>query len=135
MIEINNTTRTELPLKALELAAERVMSAYGVKNKNLSLALVGERSMRKLNFLYRGFDRPTDVLSFEGEGEDLGEVVLCYARIKLQAVRFGHTPRQELLFILIHGLLHLFGQNDEAEEERLAMVAEGERLIRQLKIK
>jgi probable rRNA maturation factor len=135
MVEINNQTRTAIDLPAVKKAAEKVLKLYKSEGKDLSIAFVGEVTIRRLNKAYRKSDRVTDILSFDGEGDDLGELVICYAKIKRQGPRFGHTPRQELLFILVHGLLHLFGENDDTEKKRLRMIELGEKIIKKLEIK
>lgn len=135
MVEINNRTRTAIDLLAVKKAAEKVLRLYKSEGKDLSIAFVGEVTIRRLNKAYRKSDRVTDILSFDGEGDDLGELVICYAKIKKQGPRFGHTPRQELLFILVHGLLHLFGENDDTEQKRLKMIELGEKIIKKLEIK
>lgn len=135
MVEINNRTRTEIDLSAVKRAALKILKHYRSEHKDLSIAFVGETTIRRLNKSYRKSDRVTDILSFDGDGQDLGELVICYAKIKKQGPHFGHTPKQELLFILVHGLLHLFGENDETEAERLAMIELGEKLIKKLAIK
>lgn len=135
MVEINNRTRTEIDEALIRKTAEKVLVHYQNSDKNLSIAFVGEVTMRRLNKACRNSDRVTDILSFEDTGADLGEIIICLAKIKQQAPRFGHTARQELLFILVHGLLHLFGDNDDTEQKRLKMIEKGEQLIKKLQIK
>lgn len=135
MVEINNRTRTAIDQALVKKTALKVMRYYHSEGKDLSIAFVGETVIRRLNKIHRQSDRVTDILSFEGEDDDLGEIIMCYAKIKRQGPRFGHTPRQELLFILVHGLLHLFGENDDTEPKRLAMIELGEKIIKKLEIK
>lgn len=135
MVEINNRTRTQIDLALVKKTSEKVLKYYKKENQDLSIAFVGEITIRRLNKTYRQSDRVTDILSFEGDGDELGELIICYSKIKKQGPRFKHTPRQELLFILVHGLLHLFGENDDTERQRLKMIAMGEQLIKKLEIK
>ncbi len=135
MVEINNTTRTGVDEKMVKKVVEAFLTNFNLQKKMVSVAFVGERKIRILNKAYRGVDRVTDILSFDGEDDDLGELVICNAKIKRQGPKFGHTPRQELIFIIIHGLLHLIGDNDETERKRLAMINRGELLIKKLKLK
>lgn len=135
MVEINNRTKTAIDQALVKKTALKVMRYYHSESKDLSIAFVGETVIRRLNKIHRQSDRVTDILSFEGEDDDLGEIIMCYAKIKRQGPRFGHTPRQELLFILVHGLLHLFGENDDTEPKRLKMIELGEKIIKKLEIK
>ena len=102
----------------------------------MSVAFVGDQAMRSLNKAYRRKDKPTDVLSFvykekawPGEPELLGEIVIDYQQIKRQAKPAKKSERQELVFILVHGLLHLAGYDDKTERERLNMIKIGEEFI------
>jgi len=134
MVEINNKTRTAIDLKLVEKVVEKVLLLYKKKNKEVSIGFVGDQVMKKLNFQYRGKDNPTDVLSFVGEDNDLGEILINFQQIKRQAKKFGNTDEQELIFILVHGLLHLMGYDDETEKDRLAMIKLGEEVIKNLKL-
>jgi len=99
-----------LPRRAFELAlAECARSLRPRHDVLLSVAFVGEREMRKLNREWRGKDRVTDVLSFE----NVGEILICYPQAKRQAVELGHSTRDEVVFLLVHGVLHVFGHDHE----------------------
>lgn len=134
MVEINNATKAKIDLKTMKKAAEKFLAAYRLNKKDVSIAFVGEARMKTLNGRYRRKDKVTDVLSFEGEGDFFGEILLCYPQIKRQAAESGKTIRAELIFILIHGLLHLSGMSDETEKGRLAMIKKGEEIIKSLKL-
>ena len=88
-------------------ACERGMKK--TKAVPLSVAFIGEREMRDLNRTYRGKDKVTDVLSFE----EVGEILICYPQAKRQAAAMGHSVRDELVFLLVHGVLHAFGYDHE----------------------
>lgn len=75
------------------------------RDVELSLAFVGEREMRALNKKWRGHDYVTDVLSFETSNE----ILLCYPQAVRQAKEMGHSTRDELVFLIVHGVLHTFG--------------------------
>ncbi len=108
----------------------RVLAAEGVPPAELSIAIVDEETIRRLNRDYSGADEATDVLSFSlAEGEPfvsptddvlpLGEVVIAYPVAVRQAVQRDHTVEREVAHLLIHGILHLLGYDHaEAEEER-----------------
>lgn len=87
----------------------------------LSVALVGDDEMRRLNATYRHKDRTTDVLAFsqrEGEHADaasalLGDVVISLPVATRQASERGHPVARELAELLVHGILHLLGYDHE----------------------
>lgn len=134
-VEINNLAKEKIDLKLVK----KVISAFGQvykisKNKEISLAFVSDAEIKKLNNIYRGLNQAADILSFVGEGNFLGELVIDYSQIKRQAGSFKTSGRQELIFILTHGLLHLIGYDDKTEKSRLKMIKLGEEFIEKLKM-
>ena len=111
--------------------AEAVLASAGVPDAELSIALVDDEAIRALNDRYRGRPRPTDVLSFsllegphaEQRGAMLGDVVIAVPYAAAQAEARGHGLDEELLRLLIHGVLHLLGFDHEREAEARAMEA------------
>ncbi|MGH2459250.1 MAG: rRNA maturation RNase YbeY [Chloroflexota bacterium] len=99
----------------------------------LSVVITDDAEIQALNREYRHQDRPTDVLSFsQGEGpggfpvppgaaRPLGDVVISYDRVRTQAVEYGHSPRRELAYLTVHGLLHLLGFDHETDADRQRM--------------
>ncbi len=130
MIEINNLTRTKINESLVKEVSEKFLKKYKLKNKILSIAFVGDKRMKDLNRTYRKIDKTTDVLSFEGEEELLGEIVISFSKIKKQAKANKNTIKYELIFILVHGLLHLVGYDDNTEKKRLEMIKIGENFIK-----
>ena len=99
----------------------------------VSVSFVSNDEIHRLNKIYRGFDKPTDVLSFECdnlpfEGEnldelpeyELGDIVIAPRVAFDQAQDYGTTFEEEISLLLVHGMLHLCGydhiEDDEAEE-------------------
>ncbi|MEK9181834.1 MAG: rRNA maturation RNase YbeY [Patescibacteria group bacterium] len=78
------------------------------KKYSLSVAFVSEKKSREINKKYRKKDKATNVLSFSLRPNE-GELVLCKAVIKKEAENFGKIFRQYLIFLVIHGMLHLKG--------------------------
>ena len=95
---------------ALRSAAMAALDACGVGDGHLSVELVDERRIQELNRDHRGFDRPTDVLSFPVDGagpttgpRELGDVVICA----------DHT--EDVEEAVVHGVLHLAGHDHETD--------------------
>jgi probable rRNA maturation factor len=96
----------------------------------LSVAFIGEAEMRRINRERRGKDKVTDVLSFSFEGpEAIGEVLICYPQAKRQAAERGHTVRQEVLDLLIHGTLHILGFDHETPRDAKEMLPLQQRIL------
>ncbi len=134
-IEINNTTKAKINLSLVRGIVEKFLQKNNLKNSEVSIAFVGDTKIRRLNKEYRNIDKVTDILSFEGEGSYLGELIMDNNQIKRQAKKLGHSEKYELIFILVHGLFHLLGYNDNTEKDRLEMIRIGEEFIKTLNLK
>ena len=82
-------------------------------------------------------DRPTDVISFalpQPDGSLAGDIYLCRAGAEREARRRGLTVREEVLRLVVHGTLHVLGQDhpEGEDRERSAMWATQERYVRQV---
>ena len=99
--------------------AQMILSATGEPEAELSLEIVGNTRIRRLNRQYRQQDHPTDVLAFpirEAAGPRtslLGDVVISFPKAAEQAFRYGHSIEEELMKLLVHGILHLQGFDHE----------------------
>ena len=110
-------------------SARRLLRALDLRHGELSLLLVSDGEMRRLNRRWRGRDRPTDVLAFaqaEGPGGApdgmLGDVVISVDTARRQAAERGETLGREAERLLVHGVLHLLGYDHErstAEARRM----------------
>lgn len=92
------------------------------QKKELTLVFLSAEEMKRINFQFRGKNKPTDVLSFQSEDPlALGELLFCIDVLKIQAKEQKHSVEQEFLYMLIHGLLHLLGYDHELSknEEKL----------------
>jgi probable rRNA maturation factor len=90
----------------------------------VSIALVGDAAMRRLNRRFAGKDRATDVLSFpSGEiGGVLGDIAIATGVARRRAREAGHTYREELRVLALHGLLHLLGYDHHGDDGLMARI-------------
>ncbi|MHB8881844.1 MAG: rRNA maturation RNase YbeY [Thermodesulfovibrionales bacterium] len=120
-ILISNIQRTKKPdRQRIERDLDRALQLLGLQTSELSILFVGNRKMRDLNYRYRGLDKTTDVLSFPLTGGPapvmspvLGDIVVCVPKALLQAEEYNVPFYDEVLRLLIHGLLHLAGYDHE----------------------
>ena len=126
-------------------AADVVGEIYDVENSELSITLTDDKNIHALNKKYRGIDRATDVLSFAFRESDepevigadfeiLGDVIISLERAKVQAEEFGHSFLREVIFLEVHGLLHLLGYDHIADDERQEMETEQRFIMAKLEI-
>ncbi len=120
----------------LRRSAERLLVALRLPDAELSLLLVSDRTMRRLNRTWRGVDRPTDVLAFaqrEGAGGAppglLGDVVISVETARRQAAERGASVAAEAERLLVHGLLHLLGYDHERSAAEAARMRRRERAL------
>jgi probable rRNA maturation factor len=111
--------------KLLSKIAHRALEVLGLSKVELSIVLVSDAQIKRLNKLYRNKDKPTDVLSFPiGEKVNgwliLGDIVISVDTAKRQAQELGYSLEEELKRLLVHGLVHLLGYDHElgGEEEK-----------------
>jgi len=113
----------KISLRTIEKTAQRILKILHQHQVELSLGLVGNREIQKLNARYRNRNEPTDVLSFpSGEtlpagSQILGDVVISVEKAEEQARKRRKTLEQEIESLLIHGILHLLGYDHERSEK------------------
>ncbi len=125
--------------RRLKLVALALLQLAKREEAELSLALVGNAEMQKLNARYRHKDYPTDVLSFPAaknlprETPLLGDVIISVDKAAEQAKEQQRTLDQEIATLLIHGIVHLLGYDHErsAKDARI-MTRMEKKMARQL---
>lgn len=101
----------------------------------VSIGFVSPAQMRALNRQWRGNDKVTDVLSFALDvGSLKGEILLSYEQANLQAKQMKHSVRDELCFLIVHGVLHLWGYDHEDPEDAKKMFLLQEKILKNLMI-
>ncbi len=93
----------------------------GRKPGTVSIVLADDAFIRSLNHQYRGKDKPTNVLSFPGDGEELGDIVLSLDTIKREAKEQKKPMRAHTAHMIVHGALHLLGFDHEKDKDASAM--------------
>ena len=110
----------------LENMIVKIMSHLGCQNTEVSILLTKDKDIRLLNKEFRRIDQPTDVLSFpQNQDEDpfipgekfLGDIAVSLDTAKIQANEHGLILKEEIILLLIHGILHLLGYDHEVSEQ------------------
>ncbi len=128
--------------RTVEACADYLNCEYEIR---VNVLITDNDTIQELNRENRGIDRATDVLSFpmiewetpgkcDFDEEDeiilcdpdsgeliLGDIVISIDKVIEQSKEYGHSRKRELLFLVAHSMLHLFGFDHEAEEEREEM--------------
>lgn len=113
------------------------------RDVEVSVCIVDEPEMRKLNRDYRGRDKPTNVLAFPagepgfvppGETPLLGDIVVCAGVVAREAEEQGKVPGHHWSHMLVHGTLHLLGHDHANDEDAQAMESLERRILGDLRI-
>ena len=146
MIKTNLIKEVELEIidikKIIKKIAKKINKVEKIKGKHtISFILVDSDKIWEINKEYRKIDSPTDVISFAAiddsiDGsipEEMGDIFICKERVLSQAQEYGHSVLREFAFLCTHGIYHLLGYDQNAEEERV-MFEKQEKILKELKI-
>ncbi len=134
---IQNKTSSSISLSFLKKKTQLILRLTRIPQIDLDLSLVGNALMRSLNRKFRKKDKTTDVLSFplhekkeaRRGGVFLGDIVIAVPRVRKQAKERGVSFERELLFLIIHGTLHLLGYDHEKSPREAKQMKKLEREI------
>lgn len=140
---------------AMRAAIEHSLRYEGFEeDAQVSLTIVDDAEIQRINREFRNVDRPTDVLSFpmlefDGDGvadiDDsdcteegkviLGDIIISAERAKRQAEEYGHSFLREMAFLTVHSMLHLLGYDhvDDEEGEKI-MIKKQKEILEELGI-
>jgi probable rRNA maturation factor len=143
-VNVSDATASDTDLASLEQAALETVRLSdkdqdGAINADATILLTGDEQLQEMNLKYLDIDAPTDVLSFPAGYIDpdtnvkyLGDILISYERAKAQSAAGGHAVEQELILLVVHGMLHLLGYDHGAPEEKDEMWAAQARILKSL---
>lgn len=160
MIELfveNNQNNIEITEEIIETAKKACEETLRYEDcdfdAQISLTFVDNEEIRRLNQEFRQKDAATDVLSFpmlefdengdildaeydvDGEEIVLGDIVISAERALSQAEEYGHSFLREVIFLVVHSMLHLLGYDHVgSEEEEMVMRKKQTEILNQLGI-
>ena len=149
IIELNDELQQEEQLLAyMKQAGELCLKNEGLdfddESTEVSLSFVTPEEIRQINRDYREKDAITDVLSFPqyNSREEilqepyvcLGDVIICPGRAREQAEEYGHSSTREMVYLMVHSMLHLLGYDHMEEEEKAVMRAREEAVMNEMGI-
>ena len=150
LVTIDAAFAAKVSQPGIQQIVTRTLAASGPGTAvEVSITIGGDELLWELNRHFRGHDRPTDVLAFALQEEGglaqggafvpppdavtrLGDVCISYPRVEAQAQELGHPEWHELAFLLVHGTLHLLGDDHQTEAQRAAMHHREEVILGQL---
>jgi len=139
---LNHQDRVPANRRRIGAAARKILKVLGYEGYELTVVLVDDPEITRLNRQYFRRNRPTNVISFpmmdgtavSGRAKLLGDIVISAETAERDAAEVGKKTGDELLFLLIHGILHLVGYDHEkTRKERMEMEAKEQELFALLK--
>ena len=122
------SVRSEVVKRLLKRGLEIIPTDHVAKSiHEIDIVFTNDKEIKELNSTYRSKNKPTDVLSFsQTEGEDfefvesLGDIIISLDTAKKQAKQYKVTFEEEVLRLLMHGMLHLLGYDHVDVPEKVA---------------
>lgn len=99
-----------------------------------TLVLASDAEIRGLNRRFRGRDRPTNVLSFQGLDGKEGEIILAFETCRREAREQGKSLADHARHLLVHGILHVLGHDHERPASARRMEALETKILKSLRI-
>ncbi len=128
MIVINldsqDTDPPPIPQDHIHTLIGAVTQDHNVSEGNIQIVFTTDEALAEMKLKYFGADAYTDIIAFNLNEEDEaleGELYISAERAKENAAEFGETHLDELRRLVIHGVLHLLGYDDQTDEDRAAM--------------
>jgi probable rRNA maturation factor len=119
---INRQRRVAVSISPLQQFHERVQRELGFASESVTIQLISDAAMARLNETYRKKQGPTDVLSFPADGnrpspnaEYVGDIAISPETARRNARRFARTLPAEMRILILHGMIHLAGFDHETD--------------------
>lgn len=143
MLFIQIADHIHLPVTEVRIqqAVEVTLQVAAVSPETeITIVFTDDQQLHQLNLQYLGIDAPTDVLSFPAGFNDpdtdhpyLGDVLISIPRAEAQASENHQTPQEELILLVVHGVLHLIGYDHANAEEQDRMWTAQSKILSRLK--
>lgn len=118
---LNRQRSVKVDTRLLRRRITLLLAALDPLWTSVSVVLVSDQAIRRLNRRFLSEDRPTDVLAFR-LGRRLGEIIISAETAAANAPAYGHSIDEEIFYLVIHGLLHLKGMSDQYPAGRRRMM-------------
>jgi probable rRNA maturation factor len=123
-LSINNNKGRLIVKSEITPALKGIEIDYNKSIKKLGIILLSDEKLRDMNIRYLKSDYYTDIISFNYSEDALvieGELYISSDRIKENAKKYEITVKEEMYRVIIHGVLHLAGEEDEKSEQKKYM--------------
>ena len=138
----NEHPEIKIDFHDIEVRIEVIMDHLDCLDQEISVLFMEDIGIRQLNKEFRNVDKATDVLSFPQNSDEgpvipgeiiLGDIAISLDKAKLQAKEHGLAFKEEIILLLIHGILHLLGYDHEiSEQEEIKMRKKTRELFKEI---
>jgi len=141
---INNTGFDTNEIDELKKFVDFSVKHLKLENIMFNVIVVDDEEIHSINKEYRNIDECTDVIAFALEDDEtfvelnfrvLGDIYISIETAQKQAKEYNHSLNRELLFLAIHGLLHLLGYDHMLEDEEKEMIELQELILNEYRTK
>ncbi len=130
----NHQKALKIDSKGLKMILQEILNILSLSSYEVTVSIVSNKKIQQLNRQFRMKDYPTDVLSFPYLEADeilspvnsekiLGDIVISAEKAGEQAAELGQSLKEELAFLMIHGVLHLTGMDHIKKPDEKRMIA------------
>lgn len=119
---VNRQRRVPVAVRPLQQFQERVRRELGFASESVTIELISDAAMVRLNETFRKKKGPTDVLSFPANGdrpkpgaEYVGDIAISPETARRNARRFSRSLPAEMRILILHGMIHLAGFDHESD--------------------
>jgi probable rRNA maturation factor len=120
---LNKQRSHQIDRRSVDRFLSTLASELEVPDRAFSVVFITDETMRRYNRDYRGYDKPTDVLSFSGEQRYLGDILISADTAYNQARKSKTlTFEKNIRRLILHGLLHLLGYDHETDEGQMRSI-------------
>jgi probable rRNA maturation factor len=129
---LNRQRTARLARRPLELFLRRIWDELGIENAEVTVCLMSDAEIARMNEAFRRKKGPTDVLSFPAakkrkplritrgrrgsmQNKYLGDIAICPAMARRNAKAYRRRPGNEIRILILHGVLHLLGYDHETD--------------------
>ncbi len=138
LFHVYNTTLKLSNRRAIKQWISEVLHTYGKRVGDIGIIFCSSDYMLQLNEQFLNHDYYTDVITFTYSEKDnkrlSGDIFIDPETVFLNAHKYGQTKEQELLRVIIHGILHMTGMNDQTSEDRKNMSSAEDAALKQVTI-
>ncbi len=117
--------------KKIKVLIKHLFRKNIIRKFDFNFIFVDNKTIRKLKKKFFGQDITTDVICFKYDKFSV-DVVISLTQVKKNSKIYKTSYKEELLFVIAHGLLHFKGMKDDTKKQREKMFEVGSRLIKKV---